>query len=177
MIKTSFEISEEEKSRILSLHESATKKLYLVTEQEQQVEVSFGIPRNTPGGSFMPTGITGTKIGGSVTIRIPNDSQVYPVPDKGDLEMNPSWVVTPDASNQTPLDIWVSTVSDMLTKTSRPGFYWIPTIDLMNRPVWVNVRVYEKDVRTKKGIGSIVGLGKKETKQFAELVGTYPASV
>ena len=65
----------------------------------------------------------------------------------------------------------------MLTKTSNPGFYWIPTIDLMNRPVWVNVRVYDKKVRTKKGIGSIVGLGKRVTKEFAELIGTYPASV
>jgi len=32
MIKTNFLVTKEEKDRILSLHESATKKLYLVTE-------------------------------------------------------------------------------------------------------------------------------------------------
>lgn len=33
MIKTNFLVNEDEKSRILNLHESATKKLYLVSEE------------------------------------------------------------------------------------------------------------------------------------------------
>jgi hypothetical protein len=174
MIKTSFDISNEERGRILSLHESATKKLYLIKEQ---VEVSFGTPKNTRGGSFNPLSVTATRDGGTITIRIGDETEVYPVPDKGNLEQNPNWLVTPNSGNETPLDIWVKRISGLLTTTDREGFYWVPTLDLMDRPVWVNIHVYEKNVRTKKGVGSIVGLGKKEYKQFAELVGTYPATV
>lgn len=42
MIKQKWEISEEEKNRILNLHESATKKMYLIKEQVEQYTDNFG---------------------------------------------------------------------------------------------------------------------------------------
>jgi len=45
MIKQKWNISEDERKRILNLHESATKKQYLIKEQSESNKVSFNIPK------------------------------------------------------------------------------------------------------------------------------------
>jgi hypothetical protein len=54
MIIQNWLISEEEKNRILNLHESATKKLYLVNEQSSQnvKNLSFNITKSFPSGKY-----------------------------------------------------------------------------------------------------------------------------
>jgi hypothetical protein len=54
MIKQNWLISEEEKNRILNLHESATKNLYLVNEQSSQnfKNLSFNITKSFPSGKY-----------------------------------------------------------------------------------------------------------------------------
>jgi len=44
MIKTNFLVTKEEKDRILSLHESATKKLYLVAEDTEEANFNLFPP-------------------------------------------------------------------------------------------------------------------------------------
>lgn len=46
MIKQTWDISLEEKERILGLHESATKNLYLIKEQNELQSTQTGIPKN-----------------------------------------------------------------------------------------------------------------------------------
>jgi hypothetical protein len=52
MIKQNWLISEEEKNRILNLHESATKKQYLIKEQSESNKLSFNISNSFPSGKF-----------------------------------------------------------------------------------------------------------------------------
>jgi len=52
MIKQIWSISEEEKNRILNLHESATKKQYLMKEQSESNKLSFNISNSFPSGKF-----------------------------------------------------------------------------------------------------------------------------
>jgi hypothetical protein len=52
MIKQHWLISEEEKNRILNLHESATKNLYIIKEQNESNKVSFNISNSFPSGKF-----------------------------------------------------------------------------------------------------------------------------
>jgi hypothetical protein len=52
MIKQNWLISEEEKNRILNLHESATKKQYLMKEQSESNKLSFNISNSFPSGKF-----------------------------------------------------------------------------------------------------------------------------
>lgn len=52
MIKQKWEISEDERKRILNLHESATKNQYLIKEQTDPNKISFNISKSFPSGKF-----------------------------------------------------------------------------------------------------------------------------
>jgi hypothetical protein len=52
MIKQKLIISEDERKRILNLHESATKNQYLLKEQESTNKVSFNISKSFPSGQY-----------------------------------------------------------------------------------------------------------------------------
>jgi hypothetical protein len=52
MIRQTWNISEEEKNRILNLHESATRNQYLIKEQTDPNKVSFNISKSFPSGKF-----------------------------------------------------------------------------------------------------------------------------
>lgn len=52
MIRQTWNISDEERNRILNLHESATKKQYLLKEQDDTKKESFNITNSFPSGKF-----------------------------------------------------------------------------------------------------------------------------
>ncbi len=51
-MKNLFEISNEERNRILGLHESATKNQYIIKEQTDPSKISFNISKSFPSGKF-----------------------------------------------------------------------------------------------------------------------------
>jgi hypothetical protein len=53
MIKQNWSISQEEKNRILNLHESATKNQYLLREETDPNKISFNISKSFPSGKFI----------------------------------------------------------------------------------------------------------------------------
>jgi len=53
MIKQKWNISEDERKRILNLHESATKNQYLLREETDPNKISFNISKSFPSGKFI----------------------------------------------------------------------------------------------------------------------------
>jgi hypothetical protein len=58
MIKQIWDISDDEKNRILNLHESATKNLYLINEQQTKPIKQFNITNSFKSGQYQLTTTT-----------------------------------------------------------------------------------------------------------------------
>lgn len=82
MIKQSWNINEEEKSRILSLHENATKNLYLIKEQQRKSWGLCGFDIFEEGGNYYVI------VDRGVRMDVPKLSEVAGVIKNGDLIVN-----------------------------------------------------------------------------------------
>lgn len=82
MIKQTWNIGEEERKRILNLHETATKKLYLLKEQESKSWRLCGYDIFEDGGNYY------TIFDGGVRITVPKLSEVAGVIEGGNIVLN-----------------------------------------------------------------------------------------
>lgn len=82
MIKQTWNIGEEEKKRILNLHETATKKLYLIKEQQSKSWSLCGYDIFEEGGNYYAIVDRGARIA------VPKLSEVAGVIENGDIVVN-----------------------------------------------------------------------------------------
>lgn len=125
MIKTSFEISNEEKNRILNLHESATKKLYLNEQEKESEGVRFNMPLPT---SVVPGSTLSLEMiyNDGVLSYISEDGTMFNVPEKNEIVQS--------GVEEMP---WIYDINRMIVRQNTNNFY-IPSFDKNNlRLVWV----------------------------------------
>jgi len=172
--KKMFEVDQEERQRILSLHESATKKLYLLKEQDY----SFSFPALKEGGFGQTTvglvkGIYSESDG--LSVQIQNMTKVFEVPSKNEIESNPNWLVT-KVGYVSPYEEWVGPLNKEFMNDN-PNLVYVPTYDENNKGlVWVKMGITSKTKRSKKGLAGKIGLGKRYESMTARVLGSIPTN-
>ena len=136
MIKNIFEVNDEEKSRILNLHENATKRQYILEEnQESGIElINFIFP--FPKQFFYPGGLNAfyDKTNNKVLIEL--NREKFETVDKTKLEENPH--------NLKDFN-WVKDLNS-LYNNSNDRRYFTPSFDANNRNlVWVAITINKKN--------------------------------
>jgi hypothetical protein len=148
MIKTNFEIPSEEKERIISLHENATKRLYMKeadenvdppTEPKKKIDLSpilkqdaegeEGVRFNMPLPTSIVPGSTLTLdmiYNEGVMSYISEDGTMFNVPEKNQIEQS--------GVEELP---WIYDINDMILRQNKNIFY-IPSFDKNNLGlVWI----------------------------------------
>ncbi len=137
MIKQTWNISSEEKYRILNLHESATKKLYLIGEQNNELGIQKNIPKNVSFGFPLksvnkPDGLDArTDDNGNVYVQWENEW--HNIPTIQDIGLPKFWPNDNYALDGVDEWEWINTFNRYINKGFQPDLsVYIPAYDKFN---------------------------------------------
>ena len=134
MIKQTWNIDGEEKVRILNLHESATKNLYLLNEQDDELEIQKNIPKNVsfsfPLKSVNKPNVLDARTDDNGNVYVQWENEWHKIPTIQDIELPKFWPNDNYALDGVDEWEWINTFNRYINKAFQPDLrVYIPAYD------------------------------------------------
>jgi outer membrane protein OmpA-like peptidoglycan-associated protein len=134
MIKQTWNIDGEEKVRILNLHESATKNLYLLKEQDDELEIQKNIPKNVsfsfPLKSVNKAAVLDARTDDNGNVSVQWENEWHKIPTIQDIGLPKFWPNDNYALDGVDEWEWINTFNRYINKAFQPDLgVYIPAYD------------------------------------------------